>query len=219
MIDRRLLIPAETSLGRPWNGHGTSSWIEGIGIHLGETGRVRFHAAPGEPVALLKNGTRIPLLAGNVVSTALSTEVGAGQERVCTVEHLLAALHVLGHWSGFVIEVEGPELPILDGSAILWAVALEEVAPEAAPRAVTPRPTALEVRGGRVEVEPLARDGLTEISVRVDYPHPLIGAQRWTGRRHEWPELLDARTFGFERDLEQLWMEGRALGARPDNAV
>jgi UDP-3-O-[3-hydroxymyristoyl] N-acetylglucosamine deacetylase len=210
---------SDLHLVKPWGGRGQSSWVEGIGIHLGETARVRFHEAPGEPVAIIRDGRRIPLLAENVTATALSTEVGAEGVSVSTVEHLLAALQVLGHWSGFVVEVDGPELPILDGSAILWAVVLEDVPQETAPAAVRPRHRSLVRRGGRLEVEPVSDCADSELIVRVNYPHPLVGEQRWNGRPHEWPELLDARTFGFEVDIERLWMEGRALGARPDNAV
>jgi UDP-3-O-[3-hydroxymyristoyl] N-acetylglucosamine deacetylase len=138
-----------------------------------------------------------------VTATALSTELGAGRARVSTVEHLLAALHAGGHWTGLVVEVDGPELPILDGSALGWARLLENLEPEAAPPSlVPPRELALEVRGGYVGLEPAPA---LSLSVRVAYLHPAIGEQGWAGGPERWAELLDARTFGFERDLERLW--------------
>ena len=82
-----------------------------------------------------------------------------------------------------------------------------------------PSDLALEVRGGYIGVEPLADGAAPEVHVSVAYPHPLIGEQSWAGAPSRWPLLLDARTFGFERDLERLWAAGRALGARSDNAV
>lgn len=204
----------------PWDGRGASAWVRGIGIHLGQSARVRFHPAPGEPVAIVKGNRRLPLEVSQVAGTALSTELAGDGLRVSTVEHLLAALHVLGHWTGLAIEVDGPELPILDGSALGWAAVLSGTAPEPAPAPLVLRhEVALEVRSGYVALEPLGVGEPPSVGVTVAYADPVVGAQAWSGGRAGWSDLLDARTFGFERDLARLWAAGRALGARPDNAV
>jgi UDP-3-O-[3-hydroxymyristoyl] N-acetylglucosamine deacetylase len=83
----------------------------------------------------VRDGVRIPLLAENVLNTQLATQIGLDNLSVSTTEHLLAALHILGHWTGFEIEVQGPEIPILDGSALGWALVLQHVTPEPAPTA------------------------------------------------------------------------------------
>lgn len=152
--------------------------------------------------------------------TALSTELAVEGLRVSTVEHLLAALHVLGHWTGFAVEVDGPELPILDGSAMGWAVVLSGVTREPLPPPlILQHEVAVEVRAGYVALEPLPAGRTERVDVSVAYAEPAVGTQSWGGDRDDWSALLDARTFGFERDLERLWAAGRALGARADNAV
>jgi UDP-3-O-[3-hydroxymyristoyl] N-acetylglucosamine deacetylase len=202
-----------------WDGHGASAWIDGIGIHSGENTRVRFHRTPGEPIGLLRDGQRIALIAENVVDTNLATEIGAGGVRVSTIEHLLAALYVLNHWSGFQIEVDGPEVPILDGSAYGWAQALAHLEPEALPERLVPPEIAVEVRGGYVGLENIAPGQSAAVRVTIGYPHPAITAQVWHGAQDRWKTLLDARTFGFERDLERLWAMGRGMGVTAENAV
>jgi UDP-3-O-[3-hydroxymyristoyl] N-acetylglucosamine deacetylase len=203
-----------------WDGHGTSQWISGVGIHTGETTRVRFIRAPLEPVRLLRDGVEIPLVAENVVNTVRATEIGLSGRSVSTIEHLLAALYVMGHWSGFLIEIDGSEIPILDGSAIGWAHALREVAPEPVLSALEPRfETAVEVRGGYVGLESLKPNEAMRITFTVGYPHPSIGEQSWTGLRHDWQRLLNARTFGFQNELERLMAQGKGMGFNGENAV
>lgn len=219
------MISSQTAQGHnpfnitAWDGTGTSAWIDGSGIHTGEHTRVRFHRTPGEPIALLRDGQRIALIAENVVDTNLATEVGVGGLRVSTVEHLLAALYVMNHWSGFQIEVDGPEVPILDGSALGWALALAGLEPEALPQRLIAPEIAVEVRGGYVGLETVPEGQPAAVRVTIGYPHPAITAQVWHGQQHDWPTLLDARTFGFERDLERLWAMGRGMGVTGENAV
>jgi UDP-3-O-[3-hydroxymyristoyl] N-acetylglucosamine deacetylase len=204
---------------RPWNGRGVSSWIQGIGIHSGVNSRVRFLSAPNEPIRIRTQKTEIMLVAESVIDTTLATKLGYRGARVSTVEHLLAALYVLGHWRGFVIEVDGPEIPILDGSGLGWALALAELTPEPTPNPFNPYDTAVEIRGGYVGLESFKDGEPMQISVSVGFAHPAIGEQSWTGKQADWLNLLDARTFGFEREIERLWASGRGLGAREDNAV
>ncbi len=203
-----------------WNGLGTSAWITGAGIHTGAQTRVRFIRAPLEPVRLLSAGTEIPLVAENVVNTVRATEIGVHGHNVSTIEHLLAALYVMGHWSGFLIEIDGPEIPILDGSGIGWAYALRDVAPEPVLSALEPRfETAVEVRGGYVGLESLKADEPMRITFTVGYSHPSIGEQSWSGVRRDWQRLLNARTFGFQNELERLMAQGKGMGFNGENAV
>lgn len=205
---------------KSWNGLGTSAWIAGTGIHTGAQTRVRFIRAPLEPVRLLREGTEIPLVAEHVVNTIRATEIGLHGHNVSTIEHLLAALYVMGHWSGFLIEIDGPEVPILDGSSIGWAHALRDVAPEPVLSALEPRfETAVEVRGGYVGLESLKADEPMRITFTVGYSHPSIGEQSWSGVRRDWQRLLNARTFGFQNELERLMAQGKGMGFNGENAV
>lgn len=219
MISSQTAQARNASTITAWDGHGASAWIDGIGIHSGENTRVRFHRSPGEPISLLRDGQGIALIAENVVDTNLATEIGVGGVRVSTVEHLLATLYVMKHWTGFQIEVDGPEVPILDGSALGWAQALAEIEPEAMPEGLVPPEIAVEVRGGYVGLENLPAGQSATLRVTIGYPHPAITAQVWQGPQERWKALLDARTFGFERDLERLWAMGRGMGVTAENAV
>lgn len=219
MIQLQQHLNRETSSIAAWDGQGTSHWLDGVGIHSGERTRVRFHRTPGEPIALLRDGKRIALIAENVQDTNLATLIGVNGVSVSTIEHLLAALHVQGHWTGFQIEVDGPEVPILDGSALGWAQVLGQITPEPAPASVIPGELAVEVRGGYVGLETVPPGTGTRLRVTIGYPHPAITAQAWEGDSRDFASLLDARTFGFERDLERLWAMGRGMGVTADNAV
>ncbi len=204
----------------PWSGRGTSHWVSGPGIHTGTTSRVRFHLTPLEPVRLKVGQVEIPLVTDNVIDTYLATKIGVGAVAVSTIEHLLATLYVLNHWTGFIIEVEGDEIPILDGSALGWYQVLRDVPPDPMPAPVTPsREAVAEVREGYVGLEPASPEEPLRITVKIGFPHPQIGMQAWTGVRNDWVNLLDARTFGFQHMLDRLFANGRGMGLDGENAV
>jgi UDP-3-O-[3-hydroxymyristoyl] N-acetylglucosamine deacetylase len=205
--------------GVRWDGQNTSAWIEGVGLHTGAATRVRFRSTPGEAVRIVCDGVRIPLLAEFVRNTQLATQIGFEGVSVSTTEHLLAALHILGHWTGFEIEVEGPEIPILDGSALGWALVLQHVTPESAPIRFVPPEIAVEVRGGYVGLENIADDVPAQLNVSIGFAHPDINDQRWIADELRWLELLDARTFAFAHDLERLLATGRGMGFNNENAI
>ena len=188
--------------------------IHGVGIHSGRSCRVRLHREAG-PIRFRSGSTQIPARLEYVTSTERCVTLAAEGVQVALVEHLLAALHVAGHWSGVLIEVEGGELPILDGSALPWFEALTELgAAEPPPPPLVVEET-IELPGQAARLAP----GERSIDVSVDYPHPAIGAQRWSGRPEEWAGLLDARTFGFLAELEGLKAMGLAFGADTENAI
>lgn len=195
---------------------GDAVTVRGVGIHGGGACRARLHHAPG-PLRFRKDCVDIPVRAAHARPGPGCTLLQADGVRVAVVEHLLAALAVRGVHGGVLVEVEGDELPILDGSAAPWDDALAELAPE--PGGATPwRPQApLEVRHGEAyaRVEP----GPRELRCGIDFPHPAIGRQRWHGGPDAWRALLPARTFGFEADAERLRRTGRAAGADHGNAI
>ncbi len=95
--------------------------VDGVGLHTGVAVKTTLVPAPrpGSGVVFRVAGEEIPALAANVCDTARCTVLGVGAARVSTVEHLLSALAGLGV-SDLIVEVDGPELPIGDGSALLW---------------------------------------------------------------------------------------------------
>lgn len=194
--------------------------LEGTGIHGGRRSRVWLHRQPG-PLRFRVGGTTIAADVAHVVDTERCTVLGADGARVAVVEHLLAACHALGFWSGLLIEVDGDELPILDGSAAPWGEPLAALGPP--PPAPAPWPVARAIRwrsGGHAaesEVDIVPGEALLEVS--IDFQHPAIGRQRWLGRRADYPALLPARTFGFAHELAALRARGLAEGARPGSGI
>ncbi|MDW8478768.1 MAG: UDP-3-O-acyl-N-acetylglucosamine deacetylase [Xanthomonadales bacterium] len=158
-----------------------------------------------------------------VVATRLSTVLAnaAGAE-VATVEHLLAALAGLGI-DNVRIELDGPEVPILDGSAREWVACLDAAGRVAQPaprrRLLLRRPVRIGLGDAWAILLPAAAP---RYSVSIEFPDPAIGRQSLDFeldperfRR----EIAPARTFGFLRDLDRLKAEGRARGGSLANAV
>ncbi|MGH7248019.1 MAG: UDP-3-O-acyl-N-acetylglucosamine deacetylase, partial [Pseudomonadota bacterium] len=142
---------------------------------------------------------------------------------VSTTEHVLAALRGLGI-DNVIVEVDGPEVPIMDGSAAAFVAAIDQVGIAIQPAARRYIKVVKPVRVGRNgcygELQPYSR-GL-RIETEIEFDHPLIGRQAFAAdvapdvfRR----DLARARTFGFLRDVATLWSAGYALGASFENTV
>jgi UDP-3-O-[3-hydroxymyristoyl] N-acetylglucosamine deacetylase len=199
--------------------------VTGVGLHSGKAASLSLApAAPDSGITFVRMdlGVEIPARADLVVDTLLSTSLGVGAARVATVEHVLAALSGLGI-DNCRVEVDGPEIPILDGSAAPFVFLVREAGVErqrAGKRfLVIDQP--VEVREG----DKLARlDPASEMSVRftVDFDHPLVTDQTFEfhfsdGRFAR--EVAPARTFCFLRDIEYMKSKGLAQGGSLDNAI
>src|SRR5258708_7146859 len=111
--------PRQRTLGR-------EVLFSGVGLHTGREGKLRIRpAAPGEGLVFVSQGRRVPALAMHVVPSARCTRLAADGADVLTPEHVLAALYGL-RVDNARLELEGPEVPILDGSALPFAVAIRE---------------------------------------------------------------------------------------------
>ncbi|WP_036270219.1 UDP-3-O-acyl-N-acetylglucosamine deacetylase [Meiothermus rufus] len=189
--------------------------IRGVGLHTGAAATVRFHPSEG-PVRFWLGGVAFRPLASRVVETTRSTVLAEQEARLMTVEHLLAALYIRGVWQGLLIEVEGPEVPILDGSAQEWLAALEGLVPQGPPP--QPLPGSLRVAEGKSSVlaQPAAQFSLT---VSIFFPHPKIGYQQVQCPPTPLKALAPARTFGFLHEVEALRAQGLIQGASLENAL
>jgi UDP-3-O-[3-hydroxymyristoyl] N-acetylglucosamine deacetylase len=159
----------------------------------------------------------------NVTDTSLATTIGAGPESVGTLEHLLAALGGLGI-SNLMVEVNGPEVPILDGSALPWTSLLQKagITTLQAPRSRyrVARPFSISDDDGlkSVTVEPA---DTFSVECEIEFPG-YVDLQR---RRFSFSqsafvlEIAPARTFCLERDVASMQRAGKALGGGLDNAV
>jgi UDP-3-O-[3-hydroxymyristoyl] N-acetylglucosamine deacetylase len=199
--------------------------LDGIGLHSGAKVRVTFAPAPADSgVVFVRDGVEIPALAEFVVDTTMNTSLGRGGVRVGTVEHLLAALAGCGIDNARV-EVEGPEIPIMDGSsdpfvALARRAGIHELRP--AKRFLLVRRPVTVTDGDKLARLSPAR-GKFSIQYTIDFKHPLISDQSF--KVHEMNErsfqkdIARARTFGFKRDVERLHKAGLARGGSLENAV
>ncbi|AEB11095.1 UDP-3-O-acyl-N-acetylglucosamine deacetylase [Marinithermus hydrothermalis] len=183
--------------------------VEGVGLHTGAPARVRFHLEEG-PVRFRVGRVEIPARASRVVETTRATVLGGEGVRLATVEHLLAALFLRGIWTGLVIEVEGPELPILDGSAAEWLAVLEGLTPAPLPAARVPERIRVGDASSTVMAEPA--EGFS-VTVSIFFKHPRIGYQSFESPPRALREVADARTFGFAHEAEALRAQGLIQGA------
>jgi UDP-3-O-[3-hydroxymyristoyl] N-acetylglucosamine deacetylase len=168
------------------------------------------------------SGTLIPARAEFVGDLSLATTLVKDGIRLSTVEHLLAALAGL-EIEHAIIEVDGTELPILDGSAAPWVQALSEAGTRIIPG---PRrlirilhPVEVKKDGKWMRISPYP--GL-RLRYTIDFDHPAIGRQtrELTMTREKFKrELGSARTFCMDRDIEYMRSKGLALGGSLDNAV
>jgi UDP-3-O-[3-hydroxymyristoyl] N-acetylglucosamine deacetylase len=205
--------------------------LKGIGVHSGAPVQIILHPYEANSgICFLRTGLaggRERLIDARVTSvsnTDLCTVIGeAGGATVSTVEHLMAALVGMGV-DNVLVEIDGPEVPILDGSSAVFADAIEQVglASHNAARKVVKVLKPVRIENGRCWAELSPRDRGFRMDVEIDFDTPLIGRQRralelspGTFRR----ELSRARTFGFMRDVERLWKMNLALGASLDNTV
>ena len=142
--------------------------------------------------------------------------------RILTLEHFLAVLFILG-LDSVEVELEGEEIPIVDGSAAPFARALLQAGLRPLPltsKAVRiVQPHTIEDGEARLSFSP---DSDFRLSYAIDFPHPLIGRQEISlglTRQIFIEEIAPARTFGFLKDVPDLWKRGLALGGSLDNAV
>jgi UDP-3-O-[3-hydroxymyristoyl] N-acetylglucosamine deacetylase len=200
--------------------------LTGIALHSGKTVELVLRPAnPNHGISFvrtdLNQSTPISAHYKNVVNTQMATVLGHATSRVSTVEHLLAALQILGV-DNAVVEVDGPEVPILDGSAIQFCQAIEEVGlhTQLQARAFLQlrRRVELKIAEKWAVAEPSSR---LEIHETVEWDHPVIGFQEfhYVEGKTSYKELASARTFGFLRDVENLKRMGLAQGGSLDNAV
>jgi UDP-3-O-[3-hydroxymyristoyl] N-acetylglucosamine deacetylase len=174
-------------------------------------------------IVFARSGVEIPALAEFVVDTNMNTSLGRGPVRIGTVEHLLAALVGCGI-DNARIEVEGPEIPIMDGSSDPFVALVREAGIHelrAVRRFLMVRKHITAGEGDKLARLSPAR-GKFSVSYTVDFQHPLISDQNYKlemNDRSFQKEISRARTFGFKRDVERLHRAGLARGGSLENAV
>ena len=198
--------------------------ISGIGLHCGESVRLTLAPAPVDNgIVFLRDGVEIPALADFVVDTNMNTSLGRGAVRIGTVEHLLSALAGCGI-DNAMLEVEGPEIPIADGSADPFVALVREagIHEQRAPRRYLMLRKSVSVGDGDKLARLSPARGKFSVSYTIDFCHPLITDQSFRLEVNEksfQKEIARARTFGFKRDVERLHRAGLGRGGSLANAV
>ncbi|MGM9992357.1 MAG: UDP-3-O-acyl-N-acetylglucosamine deacetylase [Candidatus Bruticola sp.] len=197
--------------------------FEGVGIHTGRASHLTIKPAPVDHgLVFLSSGEYIPATYEYVISTKRSTTIGKGQVAVNTIEHLMAAFGGLSV-DNALIEIEGPEVPILDGSALPFCQAMEEAG-------------IVNIKGSEVEdyylSEPIFAaegdslvlampDSQYNLEGAVSYNSPQVGIQRYRycGYDNFVTHIAPARTFGFWSEVKTLLENGLGQGGDLSNAL
>jgi len=201
--------------------------VKGIGVHSGKPCTLTFLPAPANTGvhfvrADLPNKPSLRVIADNVSATGNATTLGGAEFSVATVEHCLSALSAL-RIDNLFIELDGPEIPIGDGSAKAFLEALHQVGlvEQDQPRKYCYVTQAVYFSEGEKQAYVVPYHGL-RLTVTIDFPHPAIGKQKIDLDINDQSftrELASARTFGFIKDVEMLKSRGLAFGASLENAI
>jgi UDP-3-O-[3-hydroxymyristoyl] N-acetylglucosamine deacetylase len=205
-----------------------SVFLSGTGVHSGDAVSIVLNPAEADTGIVFRQ-TRagaqpvtIPALASSVSNTDFCTAIGSGRNMIATIEHLMAAVsaHCIDN---LYIDLDGHEIPVLDGSAepFVQAIADAGIEVQDAPRRYirVKKPVRIESGSSWAEFRPYQG---TRYEVEIDFPSPAIGRQKYAGdvtAESFDRELSRARTFGFLKDVERLWASGHALGSSLENTV
>ncbi|MBI5129586.1 MAG: UDP-3-O-acyl-N-acetylglucosamine deacetylase [Rhodopseudomonas palustris] len=204
--------------------------VTGVGVHSGRPVSLTIGPASIDAGYIfvrtgLDGGDReIQANAKSVVATELATVLGDSDgPLVSTAEHVLAALRGMGV-DNATIEVDGPEVPIMDGSAAPFVAAIDQagVREQSAPRRFIQVLKPVRVTQGQSVGELRPYTGGFRVEVEIDFANPVIGRQNYTlGVEPEAfrREIARARTFGCMSDVARLWEMGYAKGASFENSV
>lgn len=201
--------------------------ISGIGLHSGA--RINMTLRPAEAgtgiVFHRFVGTQTVSIAArseNVVDTRLATVIGCGEVRISTVEHLLATLSAYGV-DNLHIDIDGPEVPVMDGSAAPFASLIEAAGIRKLSKSrvylAIRQPVTVTDGEKRVNIIP---SRFFRMTYDIAFDHPCIALQQRSVKVNAESfrrELAPARTFGFLRDVERLKAVGLARGGSLENAI
>lgn len=203
--------------------------LSGIGLHSGKTVHMALQPAPidsgitfvrtdladAQPIAAHFTGVRGAQMASNLVNDK--------NQRVGTVEHLMSALAALGI-DNLRVELDAPEIPILDGSAQNFFTAIRPaIVEQSAAKKFIEIIQPVEVRDGDKIARLIPYDGFA-LDFTIDFAHPAFCAEHAT-YRFEFTtdnfakQIAPARTFGFLKDIEALQRQNLTLGGSMDNAI
>lgn len=199
----------------------------GIGLHTGEKVKINLRPAPANSGIKfvrtdLKGHPEVDVRFDNVFDTTLATTIGTNGCKVSTIEHLMSAFFGLGI-DNAVVELDGPEVPIMDGSAapFVYLIKSGDIREQESPKQfiIIKKPFKVDDGNRSVCIYPSKE---LKITYMIDFQHPLLRNQEYEltfSGRDFIREISTARTFGFMKDVETLKKNGLARGGSLDNAV
>lgn len=204
----------------------TNVSITGIGLHSGIYTTVELQpASAGSGITFVRadlHGLRIPALQASTTALDYATTVGRDDVSVGTVEHLLSAVMACGI-TDLDIQIDGPEVPIVDGSALPFmhlidAAGVRDLGTRVAVLRID-QPFEITDGDKSIRIKPANR---LLLNYKIDFSHPTIGKQSFHFDYHHdnfLKKIAPARTFGFMRDVEKLRAAGLARGGSVENCV
>lgn len=201
--------------------------VQGIGIHSGDPCSLSFRPAPADTGvyfirADLPGSPSLKVSAHNVQATTNQTTIGGDVFTVATIEHCVSALSAL-RIDNIFIELDGPEIPICDGSAqeFLQALLSVGIVEQDQPRKYCYITEPIYFSEGEKHAYVVPYHGL-RLTVTIDFENPLIGKQTIDLDINEQSfgrDVANARTFGFLKDVEYLKSKGLAKGGSLENCI
>jgi len=198
----------------------------GIGLHTGEPIEITIEPLESDQGIVFyrkDKQTTIEAKPQNVVNTQMATVIGKGDAVISTIEHLLSAIYAYGI-DNVYITIDGPEVPVMDGSAISFCMMLDEAGIRMLPKSkkILMIKESVEVKEGEKFVRLSPSKNFTNYDFVISFDHPVIGTQCYNfqfSKKAYLREIAKARTFGFLRDVQYLRSKNLALGGSLDNAV
>lgn len=199
----------------------------GIGLHSGKEVNITLRPAVSDTGIVFKRvdlpgSPSVRAICDYVSDTRLATTIKKGNAVISTVEHLMAAFSLM-RIDNAIVEIDGSEVPIMDGSAAFFVKTIKEggiIVQESLRRyIVVTRPVIVESNGSKAAIYPSAE---SRVTCSVDFNHQALEPQSLTVSTLSVvfeEEVSDARTFGFLKDIDMLKASGLALGGSLANAV
>ncbi len=197
----------------------------GIGLHTGEPIEITIEPLEANGgIVFYRKDKQVVIEAKpqNVVNTQMATVIGKKGVSISTIEHLLSAIYAYGI-DNIYITVDGPEVPVMDGSAISFCMMLDEAGKSSLSKSknILMIKREVEIKEGDKFVR-LTPSKVASYKFKIHFDHPMIGTQYYNfvfSKKAYLKEIAKARTFGFLKDVQYLRSKNLALGGSLDNAV
>ncbi len=197
----------------------------GIGLHTGEPIEITIEPLEADSgIVFYRKDKQVSIEAKskNVINTQMATVIGKGGASISTIEHLLSAIYAYGI-DNIYITIDGPEVPIMDGSAISFCMMLDEAGKRVLSKSknIMLIKKEVTVKEGDKFVK-LSPSKTPSYDFEINFNHPMIGNQKYNFKfstKNYIEEIARARTFGFLKDVQYLRSKNLALGGSLDNAV